>query len=32
MGADFGQKIVNMVDALERAVIAPVKMIARLPR
>lgn len=31
MGTDFSQKIANMVSGLERAVIAPVQMIARLP-
>jgi hypothetical protein len=29
MGADFPQKMANVVDALERGAIAPVEMIAR---
>jgi hypothetical protein len=29
MGADFAQKFGNVVDAIERGVIAPVEMIAR---
>lgn len=32
MGADFGQKVANLVDGLEQAVIAPVQIIARLSR
>jgi SAM-dependent methyltransferase len=32
MGADFSQKVINLVDGLERAVIAPVQIIAHLPR
>ncbi len=32
MGADFSQKIANLAAGVERAVIAPVQMIARLPR
>ena len=32
MGPDFGQKITNLVAALEAAMIAPVQMTARLPR
>ncbi len=32
MGADFSQKLANLVGELERAVIAPVQIIAHLPR
>jgi hypothetical protein len=32
MGADFSEKVTNMVGGVERAVIAPVQIIAHLPR
>jgi ubiquinone/menaquinone biosynthesis C-methylase UbiE len=32
MGADFSQKVANLVSGLEQAVIAPVQIIAHLPR
>lgn len=32
MGADFSEKVTNMIGGVERAVIAPVEIIAQLPR